>query len=225
MQRSLPGIQVLDLDDTLAMDAVKGIIEVQCALGSLARWLRPEVASFPKADHFLTPNPVRVAYWKNRLSSLGPERNVGICWRSGDMSGDRHWYCTRIEQWQTIFSVPGVRFINLQYDECSAELESARHHCGVTVHAFPEVDLFDDLDETAALTRALDLVITAPTTAGILAAALGVPVWMMISGFEWQHLGTAENCWYSSLVSIHRQWDQPWETILDQTAQRLADLN
>ena len=80
--------------------------------------------------------------------------------------------------------------MSLQYDECSAELAAARSRFGRALHAFPEVDLFNDLDEAAALTRACDLVISAPTAVSVLAAAVGVPTWQMTYGPDWQTHGT-----------------------------------
>jgi len=117
--------------------------------------------------------------------------------------------------------VPGVRFVNLQYDDCAAELSQIQTLFGITVLAFPEVDLFDDLDETAALTAALDLVIAIPTTSAILAAALGTPSWMLLSGYTWQSFGTEENRWYSTARSFQREWDQPWEAMMPIIAQQL----
>ncbi len=220
-RRSFPQAQIIDLEDPIQLALVHGEIHIQSALGSMARWLRPTLNHFPRKTHFLTPDLHRVTYWKKRLAELGSELNVGICWRSGNISGDRVFYCTQIEQWASIFSVLGVRFINLQYDECGFELAQAKAQFGVDIHAFSEVDLYDDIDETAALTKALDLVISAPTTVGILSAALGVPTWQMVSGFNWQLHGTDENCWYTSLKTIARNWDQPWEFIMDQIAERL----
>jgi len=224
IRRSFPTIEVLDLADPQAIASVRDQIEVQCALGSLARWLRPDVASFPRADHFLVPDQARVQYWQQRLGAMGEALNVGICWRSANLSGDRQFYSALIEQWQPILAVPGVRFINLQYDECSAELASVRQKYGIAVQSFPEVDLFNDLDETAALTQALDLVISAPTAVGILAAAIGVPAWVTISGFYWQNFGTAENCWYGHMTTVHRSWEQPWEITLNRVAAMLKSL-
>jgi hypothetical protein len=220
-QRSFPLAQVIDLAEQPALPADC----MQTAIGSMARWLRPAVASFPRRDYYLEPDLQRVAYWKERLAALGPERTVGICWRSSDLSGDRHFYCTQIEQWQPVFAVPGVRFINLMYDDCRSEIALAKARFGVTVHVFPEVDLYNDIDETAALTKALDLVISAPTTAGILAAALGVPTWQMISGFNWQKFGTSENCWYRSLTTINRPWNQSWDELMRQIATKLRSYD
>jgi hypothetical protein len=50
---------------------------------------------------------------------------------------------------------------------------AARERFGVELTVFPEVDLYNDLDEAAALTCALDLVISAPTAVSLHAAALG----------------------------------------------------
>ncbi|PRC91486.1 tetratricopeptide repeat protein [Solimicrobium silvestre] len=219
--RSFPAAKIVAINDVQQLSELSNVIDVQSAAGSLARWLRPTIASFPKKTHYLEPNADRVADWKERLAALGPELTVGICWRSGNMVGNRPLYCTQLDQWGPIFATPGVRFINLQYDECSAELEAAKHAFGIEIHSFAEVDLFNDLDEAAALTKALDLVISAPTSAAILAAALGVPTWMMISGFEWQTLGTSEICWYSTARIFHKPWEQEWDTVIANVATQL----
>lgn len=222
LARSFPAAQIVCQDDTQGMAELSKVIDVQSAIGSLARWLRPTVSSFTKKNHYLKPDPDRVIYWKNRLAALGPGPKIGICWRSGNTAGSRQYYCSRIEQWASLFAVPGVHFINLQYDECAAELEKAHQMFGVTVHAFPEVDLFDDLDESAALTKALDLVIGIPTTSVILAAAMGMPSFMLFSGFNWQKFGTSDNCWYSSAQQMQRRWDQSWDVFLDEITHELA---
>ena len=221
-QRSFPEADIVSFDDLPEWVGTDHRIDVQSAAGSLARWLRPTLSSFPKKSHFLTPDPDRVTYWKKRLAELGPELKVGINWRTSVMTGNRPLYCTKIEQWNAIFAIAGVRFVNLQYDKCSAELQSVKKLFGVEVHCFPEVDLYDDIDETAALTKAMDLVISAPTAAGILAAAIGVPTWWLMTGFVWQKLGTGEVCWYSTLRTFEKTWVQDWESVIGKVAVALS---
>ena len=218
---SFPLARVVSLDDANALTELHGRIDVQSAAGTVARWLRPSLASFRPQEAFLLPEADRVRYWKSRLADLGPGLKVGISWRSGNMQGDRSFYCTRIDQWGPIFQVPGVHFINLQYDECAAELEQARELFGVSVHAFAEVDLFDDLAEAAALSKALDIVISAPNAAAILAAAVGVASWMMTSGFDWQHIGSMDNCWCSGAQTFHKSWEQDWDGVVEAIAAEL----
>jgi len=198
-------------------------IDYQCAAGSLARWLRPSLESFPAHAAYLAPAPERVAYWKTRLAALGPGLKVGFCWRSSLMTGVRPLYYTKLDQWGPIFAVPGVHFVNLQYDECSAELNEARQRSGVPLHAFEEVDLYNDLDEAAALTQSLDIVVSAGTAAAAVAAALGVPTWLMTFGNVWPTHGTDRYPWFPSVRLFHRSWKQPWEEIILNISTQLAE--
>ncbi len=221
---SFAGAQVVPRTDPPHPATLQGV-DVQCSAGSLARWLRPSLESFPRHDGYLAPAPGRVAYWKKRLAALGPGPKVGFAWRSSNRSAALRPYSTAINQWGPIFSVPGVHFINLQYDECASELAEARSQFGVSLVAYPEVDLFDDLAEAAALTKALDLVIAPPTSTSILSAALGVHTWAMIYGADWQTHGTGHNPWHPTMRRFPRRWDQPWEEIIQIVSEQLKELS
>ncbi|HLP66485.1 MAG TPA: glycosyltransferase, partial [Rhizobium sp.] len=220
--RSFPGAQVVAASNP-PHPATLQSFDFQSSAGGLARWLRPTLDSFPDRAGYLVPDPDRVAYWRERLDQLGPGLKVGFCWRSSLLAGTRKLHCTTIDLWGPIFAVPGIHFVNLQYDNCADELDDARRRFGVPLHVFPEVDLFNDLDEAAALTRALDLVVSAPTAASFLAAALGVPTWMMNYATAWQTLGTPHLPWFPSMRYYKRLWNQPWEEIIDRVAHDLRE--
>ena len=132
--------------------------------------------------------------------------------------------CTKLSQWGEVFKVPGVEFVNVQYDECEAELREAEAKFGVKIHRFGEVDMFNDLDETAALMRGLDLVISAPTSVSILSAALGVATWQMHYGVQWQCHGLKDNPWYPAMRNYMRRWDEAWEVVLRRVGEDLRRL-
>ena len=199
--------------------------DYQCSAGSLAQWLRPNIESFPQQNKFLQANPARVAYWKQRLAELGPEPKIGFCWRSSLATGERPLHYTDLSQWGPIFVLQGAHFINLQYDKCSAELYEARQQFGVPLHDFSEVDMYNDLDETAALIHALDLVISAPTAVSAIAAALGVNTWVMAYGISWETHGTNHNPWFPSMQFFSRRWDQTWDGIIKHVAEQLRTLS
>jgi len=191
------------------------VFDVQVAEGSAARWLRPTLASFPNRPGYLVADPERVAYWRERFTEIGGGLKVGFCWRSSNQIGVRLLEYSRLSQWGPIFGVPGVHFVNLQYDECMGELDQARSEFGVTLHHFPEVDMFDDLDESAALMKALDLVISVPTAVIAQAAALGIPCWQMCRGVDWSALGAEHHPWYPTMKCFRCTWEQPWSVIID----------
>jgi len=220
--RSFPRAQVVP-STTPPHPATLMEIDYQSAAGSLGRWLRPSLESFPEQASYLIPDPERVAYWRARLATLGPGLKVGFCWRSSLMTGARLLHYTRLDQWGPIFAVPGVHFVNLQYDECSTELHEARQRFGVPLHAFEEVDLYNDLDESAALTQALDLVISAGTATASLAAALGVHTWETSYGFNWIRHGTDHYPWFPTVRLFPRLWNQSWDEIILDISGQLAE--
>jgi len=194
-------------------------LDCQCAAGSLAQWLRPNLASFPLTNTFLTPDPARVAHWRMQLTELGPGPKIGFCWRSSLATGERTLHYTTLDQWGPIFSTQGLHFINLQYDECRSELNQAKAQFSMPLHAFTEIDMYNNLDETAALIQALDLVISAPTAVSTIAAALGVDTWVMSYGTTWEAHGTDHTPWFPTLKYFNRTWNHTW----DETIELLAD--
>jgi len=225
-KRSLPWAEVIAQSEPPDPRCVEGV-DYQIAAGSLGKIFRQELADFPKREEtggaYLVADAGREAAWRDKLREGGAGLKVGVSWRSTNLRGERALSCTRLSQWGEIFKVPGIRFINLQYDQCEAELKEAEALHGIRIERYA-VDMFDDLDETAALMRGLDLVISAPTSVSILSAALGVPTWQMNHGVEWQLHGQANNPWYPAMKNYARRWDQPWEDILRRMANDLQAL-
>jgi tetratricopeptide (TPR) repeat protein len=215
--RSFPGARVIARSEPPAAEAIAGF-DYHVSAGSLARWLRRDLADFPETRAHLVPQPMRVAHWRERLAALGPGLKVGFSWRSVNLKGERALYCTCLEQWQPLFSIPGVHLICVQYDECAAELDDCRRRFGVRLHKFDEVDLFNDIDEAAALSKALDLVISAPTAASSLAAAVGVETWQMNVGPDWETHGTDRKPWHPTIVPYNRAWNATWESVMERVA-------
>ncbi|WP_439817009.1 hypothetical protein [Zavarzinia sp. CC-PAN008] len=134
---------------------------------------------------YLVADPVKRAHWHDRLAALGPQPKVGICWRSQLHTGKRSRFYSSLEDWGPVFALPGITFVNVQYDKCGPELAMIRERFGVTVHDFPEIDHKNDLDTAAALAADLDLVISAPTAVAAMAGALGVPTLVLGNQRPW----------------------------------------
>ena len=149
---------------------------------------------------YLLPDAGKVSLWRERLRRYGDGPIVGISWRSRLVTHLRNAEFTRLEEWGPIFSVPGLIFVNLQYDESRAEIEEAQRLFGVTVHVIDDVDLFNDLDGAAALTAACDVVVSAPTSVSAMAGAVGVLCYRMTVAEDWLDLGAD---WTPLAPSVH----------------------
>ncbi|MDQ2106197.1 tetratricopeptide repeat protein [Azospirillum isscasi] len=197
--------------------------DLQAPAGALPRLLRGTLASFDQLDPWLKPDPARTALWRERLDALGPGLKVGIGWRSQLITPERKGAYTTLDQWGPLFALPGVVFVNLQYDDCAAEIAAAEERFGVTIHRWDDLDLKDDFDGAAALTANLDLVITPAMSAGELAGALGVPVWRFGTR-DWTQLGLDTRPWFPTTRLFQPRHGESFDDVLGRMARSLAAM-
>jgi hypothetical protein len=232
-QRSFPEAQVGTYDDRTLIDpdgnkALRLIPfaskdnkpDLWAPMGSALQYFRKSLADF-RREAFLRPDPARVEDFRQRLAAL-PGKTVGLCWRSMMLGAKRAKYFSPIDHWGPILRTPGVHFVNLQYGDCAAELARACEKFGVTIHQIEGLDLRDDIDGTAALCAALDLVLSAPTAAGAIAGAVGARTWFVTAGRTWPQLGTAEYPWYADTTVFWPQKFGDWNALMPRVAEELA---
>ncbi|HKQ10644.1 MAG TPA: tetratricopeptide repeat protein [Rhizomicrobium sp.] len=189
-------------------------------MGSALQYYRKSLADFPHKP-FLMPDPARVAVYKEKLAAL-PGKKIGICWRSMLVSGKRAKYFSPIDAWGTLLQTPGITFVNLQYGDSAPEIARAKEKFGVQIHQVEGLDLKDDIDGTAALCLALDLVVSAPTAAAHTAASVGAEVWFLAVGLGWPQLGTAEYPWHAKTRVYWPEKFGDWDAVMPRYAADLA---
>ena len=91
-----------------------------------------------------------------------------------------------------------------------------RNSYGVTIHQIEGLDLQDDIDGAAALSAALDLVLSAPTAAAATAASVGAEVWFLTAGRTWPQLGTDEYPWYARHRVLSPEKFGDWAALMPQ---------
>nr|WP_246512933.1 tetratricopeptide repeat protein [Azospirillum picis] len=220
--RSFPEATVMPAPFWPDLPAVK--VDRHVAIGSLARHLARSLAGFARIAPVLRADPTAVERWRSRLAALGEGLKVGIAWRSGQLDPDRVADYTRIEDWKPVLDLPGIVLVNLQYGDCAGELATARQSFGRAPHAFPDLDLRNDLDGAAALMAALDLVVAPATSTGELAAALGVPVWRLARQGDWTTIGTSVRPWFASMRLFRTAPGAPVSDLLPAVAAELVRL-
>lgn len=123
---------------------------------------------------FLTPDPGLARTWRRRLAEIAGGRPViGLFWRSGLITPARARFYPIIERWGPVLSIEECCFVSLQFDDDRADIEKAKSLFGAEIVKLDGIDLRDDLDQLAALCRALDGVVAPSTTTANLASAAG----------------------------------------------------
>lgn len=196
----------------------------QVPIGSLPTHLRPTIESFLSKSQLLIPEPETVAAFRSRLEPFRQTITIGIGWRSSILSLNRRTLYPYLEYWQALFAIPGITWVNLQYGDVEAELRQAQESFGIKIIDFKDVDHFMDLDSSAALMKACDIVIGPDTSTTQLAAAVGTPTLRIYSGCDYFCLGTDHYPWFPALNTIPRHFGEAWEGPIGRTAQIISTL-
>lgn len=185
-------------------------------MGDLLGRYRRTVTAFPTQPGFLKADPQRVAHWKAVLAGLGQGPKVGVIWRSLLVTSQRQKFYPPLANWGPVFAAPGVTFVSLQPGDCADELCDIGKTMGADIRALPGLDLKDDLDEIAALSCALDLVIGPATATTNIAAAVGAPTWFATTPDAWPRLGTAAFPWYPQARAFSGEQGYDWPGVMAQ---------
>ncbi len=173
---------------------------------------------------YLSIQETLVDYWRRALTV--PRPRVGICWQGNPQHHADIYRSVALAQFAPLAAVPGVSLLSLQHGFGKEQLDQVAF--GDRVARLP-----DGIDQssgafldTAAIIRNLDLVITVDTSTAHLAAALGVPVWLILGrvpDWRWRQTGDTSD-WYPS-IRIFRQprigaWPEVFESVAAELAQR-----
>jgi tetratricopeptide (TPR) repeat protein len=197
-------------------------IDFWAPIGDMLKRHRPSMVAFPHRPRgFIQPDPARVVHWRDALAHL-PGPRVGIVWTSLVVDASRHHYFSPFSAWEPVLRTPGISFVNLQYGEQSETLAFARDAFGVEIHQPSDIDLKNDLDDVAALSCALDLVVGFSNASFNLAAACGASAWLIGAPHAWTRLGSDGYPWYSQVRCFSPPTHGDWASVMTQVAGALA---
>lgn len=175
------------------------------------------IDTIPAAPRYLAAPADRLAYWNKHL---GPRRRprIGIVW-----SGQPKHTNDRARSIQLAdFPVPNPELFDvfsLQQVVRDAD-QPTLDALGIT-HFGSQLR---DLADTAAIVEQLDLVIAVDTSVAHLAAALGRPVWLLLSfNADWRWLpGRDDSPWYPTIRIFKQTRIGDWKGVYDRVTAALA---
>jgi tetratricopeptide (TPR) repeat protein len=170
---------------------------------------------------YLVPDPERVKEMAERVAALPDGLRIGICWRSQYNHRDRDIHYTKLEMWEPILRLPGITFVNVQYDQREDELEAVEQQCGVQIHRWDDLDLKKDLEGAFALTKNLDMVISTSTSPSRIGDAVGAEVWLMMAGGRQPNQPPEGEYGIRNRMIWRRHWTEQWSVLIERIARAL----
>lgn len=215
-QRSFP-VATVHASPHSAAEAGEDHFDFHMPYTDLCSIYRNKLEDFPKTPGYLKADPNKTAEFKKRLDAISDRPKIGISWRSFTLSKLRSLSYASIEELAPILTLGGVDFVNLQYSDCTAEIEEAKERFGVDLHTWDDLDLTQDIDGVSALISSLDLVIAPATSVTQLSGALGQRTYTFTQDFNWTMLGTDGVPWHPSMQAyVTEGHESPWLDIFQQ---------
>ena len=118
-----------------------------------------------------------------------------------------------------------MNFVALQYGQTEGELSALAGLTRAHVFTPPGLDLFQNLDDLAALICALDLTIGFSNATTSLAGAIGAPLWLITPPAPWPTLGSDAYPWYPQARRFTAEHMGDWGPAMRQAADALHTID
>ncbi len=224
-ERSFEGVECLPKEDPPVAATQRPDIDCQSPGGSLNRWLRPDVASFPGRPSYLVADGEKRDALRRRYLADGGDFLVGISWvsKNPDIGEAKSML---LKDWRPVMEIPGLMFVDLQYGDTETERRDFEKDTGLALHHDRDIDSLLDLDSFAAQVAAMDLVISVSNTTVHMAGALGVPTWVMLNTAPlscWLKEGETSHL-YPSVKLLRQTRVGEWADVIVSAGLRLRHL-
>lgn len=222
LSHALPGLDVRSRKDLagLRLDDYETVV----ALGSLPAAFRRTREAFPGTP-YLRPRPEIAKAWSERLGARATPLRIGLSWRGGLMRTRGAARSLPLSALAPLLNRPDCSFVSLQYGDVTDELAAANARLARPIQAFPAAAI-DDFEDLAALTGALDAVVTVQTTLAHLTGAIGQRGLVMIPQRpEWRYMAAGPTLpWYGSLELFRQAQGEDWAPVIVRVGQALDRL-
>ena len=192
--------------------------------GSLPRYLRKSLEDFPQSHAYLKPDMGEQVRWHGWMAGLGESPAIGICWRSGKTGGHRALQYAPLGAWaEFLKTLPGT-LISAQYDASAEEIAELERLSGRTIFVPPGLDQKNELDRTAGMLSALDILVSAPTAVSWLGAGAGVATLKLLYAKSWTSLGQAHEPLAPSCECVTPEKAGDWQDTFAKAGAIIAQL-
>ncbi len=221
---SFPWAKVFGRDQDQA--SLASIIEMNPGIdrvlpvGSLPRLYKNNDHWTP-VSRYLYPEEESVSQWRLKLKEFGDNLKIGISWRGGTDISKSNLRSVELEALSSILGLTGCSFVCLQYGDVKKELGELLANKNQEILLWE--DALEDYHETAALAKALDLVVSVQTSIVHLAGAMGVKTFAMIPfGPEWRYGSSGTQMrWYESVTLFRQKKKDDWSNVIEDIAEQI----
>jgi Flp pilus assembly protein TadD len=202
------------VDRLIRGDSSFGDFDVHCALPSL-----PLMLNMPDprwTGVYLRQDPTRAAKFNGSFKKSGNRFKVGLVWHARPHPPGRSIPLAEFKP----LAMDNVQLFSLQVGGGSEQINQ------VGFDIINAAEKIENLADTAALMRQMDLIISIDTVTAQLAGALGLSAWVMLKKVpDWRWLlDRSDSPWYPTLRLFRQTHAGQWEQPIREAAKELRAL-
>ena len=202
----------------------------QIPLMSLPHILKTRLETIPADIPYLTPDKDRVAFWKEKLSQ-DTNFKIGICWQGNarySTQALRRAVASKslpLQAFKPLAEIPGVSIYSLQQVDGTEQVASCDFKDKLMLFDETFDKTYGSFMDSAAVMQQLDLVVSVDTGVCHLAAAMGVPTWILLPfPADWRWLrNRTDSPWYSSVRLFRQQQLGDWNSSIQDIVAAILD--
>ncbi len=190
--------------------------DYHCPVMSLPLAFGTSIETIP-ARTYLFPDSQKQTAWLQHLAKSTALR-VGLVWSGSASHKNDHNRSIPLQQLEPLLALP-CEFHSLQ-KEVRTEDAAFMAHCG-RIHNHQHQ--LGDFSDTAALTAAMDLIISVDTSVAHLAGAMGRKLWILlpyVPDYRWM-LDRSDSPWYPSATLFRQPAPADWHSVILTLRQQL----
>ncbi len=213
---SCPGV-----DGVIASGEVRPPFDMHVPLLSLPGIFRTTLGNIPANVPYLSPAVSATIPLPAELDD-NPSFKIGIAWQGSRVNIADPVRSIPFAEFAPLAALAGVRLYSLQMGDGREQLQAVND-------AWPIVDLGDqlgDFNQTAAIMRKLDLIVSCDSAPAHLAGAIGAPVWVALAYVaDWRWLVDRNDTpWYPNMRLFRQARAGDWQDVFQSIAEQVAHV-
>ena len=175
-------------------------------------------------DFIKTDNKL-LNYWKEKINNIKGYK-IGLCWQGDPNYGRDFMRSIPLKNFEKLFYIPNLSFINFTKETGLNQLKDFKFKNKIYDFSSQLDNGENSFEDSIALLKNIDLLITADTAVGHVASTMNVNTWLLLDySADWRwHVQINNFYWYNNLKFFRQKKINVWDDVITEMAEKLENI-
>ena len=196
----------------------------QCLMTLPAIFFELENRLISNYDFIKTDNKL-LNYWKEKINNIKGYK-IGLCWQGDPNYGRDFMRSIPLKNFEKLFYIPNLSFINFTKETGLNQIKDFKFKNKIYDFSSQLDNGENSFEDSIALLKNIDLLITADTAVGHVASTMNVNTWLLLDySADWRwHVQINNFYWYNNLKFFRQKKINVWDDVITEMAEKLENI-